>query len=77
MSYVLACCNNDGICFGFLNNARQVETDERLLDDSRWCDKNLMTFRTKRESNETVMQINFSHLLLHNGYPFRVVAVRR
>ena len=70
MKYYLACCDNDGRCFGYLKNDKTVSTDPDNEVDQ------LMAFKRKADTNEIVMQINMSHMLMPNGYPFRVVAVR-
>ena len=68
--YYLACCNNKGECFGFLKKDRTVSTDP----DNEM--KQLMSFKRKGDTNEIVMQINMSHMLMPNGCPYRVVAVK-
>ena len=68
--YVLACCDNNGICFGILRKDRTVSKDP---DNEA---ERLMTFKKKGDANEIILQINMSHALLQNGYPFRVTAVK-
>lgn len=67
--YYLACCDDNGTCIGFLT------VDKTVCSDPNVNPNYLMSFKRKRDSNETVMQINLSRLL-PNGYPFRVVAVQ-
>lgn len=64
--YVLACCDNDGKCIGFLRNDRTVESKPDQNFDS------LMKFKSKKETGELCMQINLGHSLLPDGCPFRV-----
>lgn len=68
--WYLACCDNDGRCFGFLRKDRTVSTnpDKEL--------GKLMSFRRKADTNETIMQINLSHMLMPNGVAYRVTAVK-
>ncbi len=68
--YYLACCNDAGKCFGFLRKDRTISTDPGVDMDK------LMSFKTKRETSEIVMQINLSHMLMANGIPYRVAAVK-
>lgn len=69
--YFLACCDNEGKCIGFLKRDKQsISTDP---DRER---NELLSFKRKQDTNEITMQINMSHLLLPNGYAFRVCAVR-
>ena len=68
--YYVACCDNEGKCFGFLKNDKTVSVDP----DSDLCQ--LISFKRKKDANEIVMQINMSNLLMPNGYPYRVVAVK-
>lgn len=68
--WYLACCDNDGRCFGFLRKDRTVSTnpDAEL--------GKLMSFKRKADTNEIIMQINLSHMLLPNGSAYRVTAVK-
>lgn len=68
--YYLACCDDAGKCFGFLRNDRTISTDPGADMDK------LMSFKTKRETSEIVMKINLSHMLMANGIPYRVAAVK-
>lgn len=68
--YYLACCDDDGKCFGFLKYDKTVSTDPDNEMDK------LMSFKRKKDTNELIMQINLSNMLLPNGYPFRVTAVK-
>lgn len=68
--YYLACINDAGKCFGFLLKDRTISTD--LEADMG----KLMSFKTKRETSEIVMQINLPHMLMANGIPYRVAAVK-
>ena len=68
--YYLACCDNDGKCFGFLKKDRTVSIDpdgERDL---------LMSFKRKCDTNELVLQVNLGHMLLPGGAPYRLAAVK-
>lgn len=73
MKYYLAVCNEDGICVGFLKQDDTVCTDADLLDKHPEI---LLSYKRKADANEKVLQINLSHLLLPNGIPYRVVAVK-
>lgn len=68
--WYLACCDNNGKCFGFLRKDKTVSTnpDAEL--------GKLMSFKRKADANETIMQINLSHMLLPNGSAYRVTAVK-
>ena len=68
--WYLACCDNRGKCFGFLRKDRTVSTnpDAEL--------EKLMSFKRKADTNETIMQINLSHMLLPNGSAYKVTAVK-
>lgn len=68
--YYLACCGNDGRCFGFLKKDRTISKDP-----DKDMDK-LMSFKRKADTNEIVLQINLGHMLLPNGTPYRVAAVK-
>lgn len=68
--YYLACCDNDGHCFGFLKTDRSVSKDP---DKDK---KDLMCFQKKKDAHEIIMQVNLSNALLMDGYPFRVTAVK-
>ena len=68
--WYLACCDNEGKCFGFLRKDRTVSTNP---DAELW---KLMSFKRKADTNETIMQINLSHMLLPNGSAYRVTAVK-
>ena len=68
--YYLACCDDTGQCFGFLRNDKTVCKDPDNEMES------LMSFKKKKDSNEIVLQINLSKMLMPNGYSFRVVAVK-
>lgn len=68
--YYLACCDNNGKCFGFLRTDKTVSTDPDKEKDK------LMKFKKKADTNEVCLQINLSHGFLPNGYPFRVAAVK-
>ena len=68
--YYLACCDDKGKCFGFLRKDKTVSTDPDREKDQ------LMSFKKKVDSNETVMQINLSKLLMPNGYPYKVTPVK-
>lgn len=67
--WYLACCDNEGKCIGFLRENHTVSTDP----DN---DKSLISFKRKKDTSELVNQINLSHMLMENGYPFRAVAVK-
>lgn len=68
--YYLACCDDNGICFGYLKKDRGVsENPDRDKE-------NLMCFARKLDANEIIMQVNLSNALLMDGYPFRVTAVK-
>lgn len=68
--WYLACCDNEGKCFGFLRKDKTVSTnpDAEL--------GKLMSFKRKADTNETIMQINLSHMLMPNGVAYRVTAVK-
>lgn len=68
--YYLACCDNDGRCFGFL------KTDRSVSKNPYKDKKDLMCFQKKKDANEIIAQINLSNALLIDGYPFRVTAVK-
>lgn len=74
--YVLACCNEEGKCVGFLRNDKNCEMNEENINDMEWVNKNLMLFKKKGDANEICNQINLSNMLLPNGYPFRVTPVK-
>lgn len=69
--YYLACCDDEGKCFGYLDKNNNPVSDENKFNDDY-----LLTFKDKRTANEKIMQINLGKILLPNGYPFRVVAVK-
>lgn len=68
--WYLACCDNDGKCFGFLRKDRTVSTNPDVELEK------LMSFKRKADTNETIMQINLSHMLMPNGVAYRVTAVK-
>ena len=68
--YYLACCDNDGKCFGFLRKDRSISRDPDNEMDK------LMFFKRKKDANEIVLQINLGHMLLPNGYGYRVAVVK-
>lgn len=68
--WYLACCDNDGRCFGFLRKDKTVSKNPDGEADK------LMSFKRKGDANEIIMQINMSHMLLPNGFPFRVAVVK-
>ena len=68
--YYLACCDNDGRCFGFLRKDRTVSQNPDAEMEK------LMAFKKKKDTNEIVLQINLGHMLLPNGYKYRVTAVK-
>ena len=68
--WYLACCDNDGRCFGFLRKDRTVSTNPDVELEK------LMSFKRKADTNETIMQINLSHMLMPNGVAYRVTAVK-
>ena len=68
--YYLACCDDNGICIGFLKKDRGVSKNPDREKE------NLMCFAKKRDTHEIINQINFSHLLMPNGYPFRITVVK-
>lgn len=68
--YYLACCDNDGRCFGFLRKDRTVSQDPDAEMEK------LMAFKKKKDTNEIVLQINLGHMLLPNGCKYRVTAVK-
>lgn len=68
--YYLACCGNDGKCFGFLKKDRTISTDP-----DRDIDK-LMSFKKKADTSEIIMQVNLGHALLPGGAPYRLAAVK-
>ena len=68
--YYLACCDNDGRCFGFLRTDNTVSKNPDKEIDKLIC------FKKKSEASEKVMKINLSHSLLPNGFPFRVTVVK-
>lgn len=68
--YVLACCDSNGRCFGFLREDKTVERDpDNNLDK-------LKKFSKKSDTSEICLQINLSHALLPNGISFRVTPVK-
>ena len=67
--WYLAACDNDGKCFGF------VTKDDKVTENTEDLSK-LKAFKTKKETNKIVMQINLGHMLLPNGRPYRVCAVK-
>lgn len=69
--FALACCNDEGVCIGFLS-----KTDTLVTDKNKFTDEFLVTFPNKKKANEKVLQINLGHSLLPNGHPFRVTPVR-
>lgn len=68
--YYLACCDNDGRCFGFLRTDNTVSKNPYKEIDKLIC------FKKKSEASEKVMKINLSHSLLPDGFPFRVTVVK-
>ena len=68
--WVLAVCDDEGKCTGFLKNDKSVSTNPDGEFDA------LMKFKTKKETNEICLQINLSKKLMSNGYPFRVTPVK-
>lgn len=68
--YYLACCDDNGICIGFLKK------DRRVSENPDRDKENLMCFTKKRDAHETINQINLSHLLMPNGYPFMVAVIK-
>ncbi len=68
--YYLACCDNNGRCFGFLKKDRTISKDPDNEMDK------LMAFKRKKDTNEIVLQINLGHMLLPNGCSYRVTAVK-
>lgn len=68
--YYLACCDDNGICIGFLKKDHGVSKNP---DRDK---ENLMCFAKKRDTNEIINQINLSHLLMPNGYSFRITVVK-
>ena len=68
--YYLACCDNDGKCFGFLRKDRSISHDPDNEMDK------LMSFKRKKDANEIVLQINLGHMLLPNGCGYRVAIVK-
>lgn len=68
--YYIACCGNDGKCFGFLRNDKTVsENPDSEIDK-------LMKFKKKEDANELILQWNIGHILLPNGSNFRITAVK-
>lgn len=68
--WYIACCDSEGKCFGFLKKNRTVSTDPDIdVND-------LMNFRTRKQTNETCLQINLAHALLPDGPSYRAVAVK-
>lgn len=68
--YYLACCDNDGRCFGFLREDRTVSQNPDTEMEK------LMAFKKKKDTNEIVLQINLGHMLLPNGCKYRVTVVK-
>ena len=70
--WYLACCDDEGICIGFLTK------DKRVLQDADGYEEELIAFKKKADCNEIVLQINMSRSLLGGcgGYDFRVVPVK-
>jgi len=68
--WYLACCDSNGECFGFLRKNDTVSTNPDAEMD------NLLSYKTKKEANEKVMQVNLGHMLLPNGAPFRITPVK-
>lgn len=68
--WFLACCDDDGVCIGYLTKNQQV------CEDPDNDISNLMSFDKKKDAEAKAMQINLSKALLPNGYPFRVVVVK-
>lgn len=68
--YYLAACDEEGKCFGFLRKNGTVSEDpDNELEQ-------LMSFKKKADTNETILKINLGHAFLPNGPDFRVVAVK-
>lgn len=68
--WYLAACDDDGVCFGLLRKDKSVSENPNAEASK------LMTFKTKKQASETVMQINLSYKLMPNGYRFRVAPVK-
>lgn len=68
--WYLATCDNDGKCVGFLRKDRTISKNPDNEMD------HLMSFKRKKDANETVLQINLSHMLLPNGCSYRVAVVK-
>lgn len=70
MKWYLACCDDNGKCFGFLRKDHTVSRDP----DSEI--EKLMSFHRKKDANEIILQINLGHLLLPDGANYRVATVK-
>ena len=68
--YYIACCNDNGKCFGFLRKNKTVSTDP----DNEMAE--LMSFKRKGDANELILQWNLGYELLPNGNKFRITAVK-
>lgn len=68
--YYIACCDNEGKCFGFLRNDKSVSKNPDNEMDK------LMKFKRKGDANELILQWNLGHMLLPNGSDFRITTVK-
>lgn len=68
--YYLAVCDDDGKCYGFLKKDNSISYDPDNESDE------LMCFKIKKDASEKVFQVNLSHLLLPNGYDYRLAVVK-
>ena len=68
--WYLACCDDSGKCFGYLKKDKTVSKDPDNEINQ------LMAFKRKKDANEIIMQINMSHLLMPNGFDFRVAVIK-
>lgn len=68
--WYLAACDGTGKCIGFLKKDKTISSDP----DSEM--EKLMSFKRKKDTNEIVMQINLSYVLLKDGCEYRVTPVK-
>jgi len=69
--YALACCDSDGRCVGFLGKDNSV-----INNNSKLTEEYLDVYRNKKDANQRTLQINLGHMLLPNGFDYRVVPVK-
>ena len=68
--WYLACCDDNGKCFGFLRDDGTVSENP----DSEM--ESLMCFKKKSDANAKIMQINLGKSLIQNESGFRVVLIK-